>query len=191
MRDCGPRCSPWSSRTCAETRCRRCAGRPSRPEPGLYELTRQGHKVCADTVGDLLREEGFSLQANSKTVEGKQHPDRDTQFRYINEQAKDHIGAGDPVVSVDSKKKELVGQYKNAGRAWQPTGDPVQVKTHDFLDREGPGKAIPYGIYDIAANVEAGSVSAPTTTPPLSRSPRSVAGGTGPDRATTPAPVGC
>ncbi|MET8422282.1 ISAzo13 family transposase [Streptomyces sp. NPDC005098] len=124
------------------------------------ELTRQGHKVSADTVGDLLREEGFSLQANSKTVEGKQHPDRDAQFRYINEQAKDHIGAGDPVVSVDSKKKELVGQYKNAGREWQPTGDPVQVKTHDFLDREGPGKAIPYGIYDIAAN--AGWVSVGT-----------------------------
>jgi transposase len=116
------------------------------------ELTRQGHKVSADTVGDLLREEGFSLQANSKTIEGKQHPDRDAQFRYINEQAKDHIDAGDPVVSVDSKKKELVGEYKNAGREWQPTGDPVQVKTHDFLDREGPGKAIPYGIYDIAAN---------------------------------------
>ncbi|WP_234344725.1 ISAzo13 family transposase, partial [Streptomyces sp. NRRL B-3253] len=124
------------------------------------ELTRQGHKVSADTVGDLLREEGFSLQANSKTVEGKQHPDRDAQFRYINEQAKDHIGAGDPVVSVDSKKKELVGQYKNAGREWQPTGDPVQVKTHDFLDREGPGKAIPYGIYDIVAN--AGWVSVGT-----------------------------
>lgn len=124
------------------------------------ELTRQGHKVSADTVGDLLREEGFSLQANSKTVEGKQHPDRDAQFRYINERAKDHIGAGDPVVSVDSKKKELVGEYKNAGREWQPTGDPVQVKTHDFLDREGPGKAIPYGIYDIAAN--AGWVSVGT-----------------------------
>jgi transposase len=116
------------------------------------ELTRQGHKVSADTVGDLLREEGFSLQANSKTIEGKQHPDRDAQFHYINEQAKQHIAARDPVVSVDSKKKELVGEYKNAGREWQPTGDPVQVKTHDFLDREGPGKAIPYGIYDITAN---------------------------------------
>ncbi|MFB8183692.1 ISAzo13 family transposase, partial [Streptomyces sp. NPDC055966] len=116
------------------------------------ELTRQGHKVSADTVGDLLREAGFSLQANSKTVEGKQHPDRDAQFRYINDRAKDHIGAGDPVISVDSKKKELVGQYKNAGREWQPAGDPVKVKTHDFLDRQGPGKAIPYGIYDIATN---------------------------------------
>lgn len=116
------------------------------------ELTRQGHKVSADTVGDLLREAGFSLQANAKTIEGKQHPDRDAQFRYINDQAKEHISAGDPVISVDSKKKELVGQYKNAGRQWQPVGEPVTVKTHDFLDREGLGKAIPYGIYDIAAN---------------------------------------
>ncbi|WP_406224211.1 ISAzo13 family transposase [Streptomyces canus] len=116
------------------------------------ELTRQGHKVSADTVGDLLREEGFSLQANAKTIEGAQHPDCDAQFRYINDRAKEHIGAGDPVISVDTKKKELVGDYKNAGRQWRPAGEPVLVKTHDFLDRQGPGKAIPYGIYDLAAN---------------------------------------
>lgn len=116
------------------------------------ELTRQGHKVSADTVGDLLREEGFSLQANAKTIEGKQHPDRDAQFRYINDQAKEHMHAGDPVISVDTKKKELVGDYKNAGREWRPAGEPVLVKTHDFLDRQGPGKVIPYGIYDLAAN---------------------------------------
>ncbi|WP_344417120.1 ISAzo13 family transposase, partial [Streptomyces glomeratus] len=116
------------------------------------ELSRQGHRVSADTVGDLLREEGFSLQANAKTVEGTQHPDRDAQFRYINDQAKDHMGAGDPVISVDTKKKELVGDYKNGGRQWRPEGEPVQVRTHDFLDRQGPGKVIPYGIYDIAAN---------------------------------------
>ncbi|MCF3105951.1 ISAzo13 family transposase [Streptomyces roseoverticillatus] len=116
------------------------------------ELTRQGHRIGADTVGDLLREEGFSLQAPSKVLEGAQHPDRDAQFRYINDQAEDHIAAGDPVISVDTKKKELVGDYKNGGREWQPRGRPVEVRTHDFLDRQGPGKAIPYGIYDIAAD---------------------------------------
>lgn len=116
------------------------------------ELTRRGHRVSADTVGDLLRGEGFSLQTGAKTIEGKQHPDRDAQFRYINEQARQHMDAGQPVVSVDTKKKELVGDYKNAGQQWRPAGEPVLVKTHDFLDRQGPGKAIPYGIYDIAAN---------------------------------------
>ncbi|RAJ76935.1 DDE family transposase [Streptomyces sp. PsTaAH-137] len=116
------------------------------------ELTRQGHKVSADTVGDLLREEGFSLQAGAKTLEGRQHPDRDGQFRYISERAREHMNAGQPVISVDTKKKELVGDYKNAGRQWRPQSEPSLVKTHDFLDRQGPGKAIPYGIYDIAAN---------------------------------------
>src|SRR5215471_2850984 len=80
------------------------------------ELTRLGHKVGADTVGDLLREEGFSLQGNAKTIEGAQHPDRDAQFRYISEQARAHQDAGDPVVSVDTKKKELVGEFANGGK---------------------------------------------------------------------------
>ncbi len=114
------------------------------------ELTRQGHRVSADTVAGLLRQEGFSLQANAKTIEGTQHPDRDAQFRYLNEQARDHRDAGDPVISVDTKKKELIGEYKNAGHEWRPAGQPVRVNTHDF-----PGqaeKAIPYGIYDMAAN---------------------------------------
>lgn len=115
------------------------------------ELTRQGHRIGADTVGDLLRAEGFSLQAGAKTLEGKQHPDRDAQFRYLNEQARDHRDNGDPVISVDTKKKEVVGQFKNAGRQWRPKGEPAKVDVHDFPDKE-LGKAIPYGIYDIGAD---------------------------------------
>jgi len=115
------------------------------------ELTAAGHRVSADTVDKLLREQGFSLQGNAKTLEGRQHPDRDAQFRYINEQARAHQGTADPVISVDAKKKEQVGQYANAGRAWRPRGNPPRVRDHDF---PGPdqGKAIPYGIYDLAAN---------------------------------------
>jgi hypothetical protein len=115
------------------------------------ELTRQGHKVGADTVGDLLRAEGFSLQGNAKTIEGTRHPDRDAQFRYINEQVKAHQGAGDPVVSVDTKKRELVGEFKNAGRQWRPKGQPAAVRTHDFPG-DSAGSAIPYGVYDVTAN---------------------------------------
>jgi hypothetical protein len=116
------------------------------------ELTRQGHRAGADTVGDLLREEGFSLQGNARTLEGARHPDRDAQFRYINGQAKDHQGSGDPVISVDTKKKEQVGDYANRGREYQLKGRPVAVRDHDFPDPAGPGKAVPYGIYDVAAD---------------------------------------
>ena len=115
------------------------------------ELTRQGHKVSADTVADVLRAEGFSLQGNAKTIEGRQHPDRDGQFRYINEQVKQHQAAGDPVVSVDTKKKELVGPFANAGAEWRPVGEPAQARTHDFPDTE-LGKVIPYGIYDLTSD---------------------------------------
>jgi hypothetical protein len=115
------------------------------------ELTRQGHRVGADTVGDLLRAEGFSLQGNAKTIEGRQHPDRDAQFRYINEQARAHQGTADPVISVDTKKKELVGQFANAGREWRPKGQPVATHTHDFPG-DSVGKAVPYGVYDITGN---------------------------------------
>ena len=123
------------------------------------ELTRQGHRVGADTVGDLLRAEGFSLQGNAKTIEGQRHPDRDAQFRYVNEQVKAHQGTADPVISVDTKKKELVGEFKNAGREWRPQGRPVATRTHDFPG-DSAGKAVPYGIYDLTA--DAGWVSVGT-----------------------------
>jgi Rhodopirellula transposase DDE domain len=115
------------------------------------ELTGQGHQVSAGTVDKLLREQGFSLQGNAKTIEGKQHPDRDGQFRYINEQARAFRDAGDPVISVDAKKKEQIGQYASAGRTWRPKGDPVRARDHDFPGPDG-GTAIPYGIYDLAAS---------------------------------------
>jgi len=114
------------------------------------ELSRQGHRAGPDTVADLLHEEGFSLQGNAKAIEGNQVPDRDAQFRYLNEQVRDHRDAGEPAVSVDTKKKELVGNYRNGGREWRPAGDPVLVGVHDFPDQVG--KAIPYGIYDLAAD---------------------------------------
>jgi len=115
------------------------------------ELTAAGHKVGPDTVARLLREQGFSLQANSKTLEGADHPDRDAQFSYLNDQATDHLNTGDPVISVDTKKKELVGEYKNGGREWRPAGEPEKVKVHDFIDRQ-LGEANPYGVYDLAAD---------------------------------------
>jgi Rhodopirellula transposase DDE domain len=123
------------------------------------ELAAAGHRVSAPTVARLLREEHFSLQGNAKTAEGRRHPDRDAQFRYISEQASAHQAAGQPVVSVDAKKKENVGEFKNAGREWRPGGDPERVNVYDFIDKE-KGKAIPYGVYDIAAN--AGWVSVGT-----------------------------
>jgi Rhodopirellula transposase DDE domain/Helix-turn-helix of DDE superfamily endonuclease len=115
------------------------------------ELTRQGHRVSADTVGDLLRAEGFSLQGNAKTIEGRRHPDRDAQFRYIGGQVAGHLAAGQPVISVDAKKKEKVGNFANGGREYGRKGRPARVRDHDFPDGE-LGKAVPYGIYDVAAN---------------------------------------
>ena len=115
------------------------------------ELTGRGHPCSKNAVRGVLLAEGFSLQGNSRTVEGKRHPDRDAQFRYINERAKEFLAAGDPVISVDTKKKELVGQYGNRGRSWRPRGEPVRVRDHDFPDPK-EGIAIPYGVYDVAAN---------------------------------------
>jgi len=114
-------------------------------------LQEQGHQVSEQIVRRLLREAGYSLQGNAKTLEGGQHPDRDGQFTYLADQAAEHLAAGAPVVSVDAKKKELVGQFKNGGRDYRPAGSPVPVNVHDFLD-PALGKAIPYGVYDIGAN---------------------------------------
>jgi hypothetical protein len=122
-------------------------------------LAGQGFQVSDDTVGRLLKQQRYTLQRTLKTEEGAQHPDRDAQFRYVNEQAKQHLAAGQPVVSVDTKKKELVGRYANGGREWRPAGEPERVGVHDFPDQE-LGKAIPYGIYDLGAN--AGWVSVGT-----------------------------
>ena len=122
------------------------------------ELQSQGHQVSARTVAKLLRQLGYSLQAAVKTREGREHPDRDAQFRYLAGQVDAYQTAGQPVISVDTKKKELVGEYKNAGREWQPKGQPQQANVHDFVG-EG-GKAIPYGVYDVAA--DAGWVSVGT-----------------------------
>jgi hypothetical protein len=115
------------------------------------ELTAAGHQVSAETVGKLLRANGFSLQGNAKQVEGGGHPDRDAQFSYLNEKAAAHAKDAQPVISVDTKKKELVGNYKNGGREWRPARAPEQVKVHDFID-PALGKANPYGVYDVAAD---------------------------------------
>jgi transposase len=114
-------------------------------------LTAAGHAVSDRTVARMLAGLGFSLQGNAKVAEGRQHEDRDAQFRYINDRVRDCLAAGLPVVSVDAKKKELVGEFKNGGREYQPKGSPVAVNVHDFMDKE-LGKAIPYGSCDVAAN---------------------------------------
>jgi hypothetical protein len=115
------------------------------------ELTGQGHACSPQTAWRLLHEQGFSTQANAKVTEGRAHPDRDAQFRYIAAQAQEHLAAGQPVISVDAKKKEEVGEYAQAGREWRPKGDPVRVRDHGFADGQG-GHAIPYGVYDVGAN---------------------------------------
>lgn len=115
------------------------------------ELKARGHTVSHVVVGKLLKEQDYSLQANVKVLEGNQSPDRNAQFEHINDSVTAAMKANQPVISVDTKKKELVGAYKNAGRAWRPSGEPVQVKVHDFIDKE-LGRANPYGVYDIGAD---------------------------------------
>ncbi len=115
------------------------------------ELTRVHHRVSVNTVAALLRQAGYSLQANRKTREGTSHPDRNAQFEHINSSVRSFHDRGQPAISVDAKKKELVGDFKNAGREWHPRGQPEQVRVHDFIDTT-LGKAIPYGVYDILNN---------------------------------------
>lgn len=123
------------------------------------ELGAQGHAISHVSVGVLLKDLGYSLQGNRKTLEGASHPDRNAQFDYINDKTQAALSAGQPVISVDTKKKELVGRYKNAGKEWMPQGAPEPVKVHDFVDAE-LGRANPYGVYDVARN--AGWVSVGT-----------------------------
>jgi hypothetical protein len=116
------------------------------------ELRAQGHTASHTLVAQLLHEAGYSLQANRKTREGSHHPDRNAQFEHINRQVQGRLRRGEPTISVDTKKKELVGDFKNAGREWRPRGQPEPVRVHDFVDRQ-LGKAIPYGVYDPCRNV--------------------------------------
>jgi hypothetical protein len=115
------------------------------------ELSGMGHSVSHDVVAKILHSLGYSLQGTRKKLEGSQHPDRDDQFRYVNELATEFLAAGDPVISVDTKKKELVGRFAQAGKEWHPQGEPVEVSTYDFAS-DADGKAIPYGVYDVTDN---------------------------------------
>jgi transposase len=115
------------------------------------ELAEEGYEVSHRLVAELLHELDYSLQGNRKTKEGTNHPDRNAQFEYINRRVSDAMGRHQPAVSVDTKKKELVGDFKNGGREWRPQGHPEEVRVHDFLDKK-LGKAIPYGVYDLARN---------------------------------------
>ena len=115
------------------------------------ELKLLGHQTSHRMVAEILHDLGYSLQANRKTLEGSSHPDRDAQFEHINGQAQEYFATSDPVISVDTKKKELVGEFKNGGREWRPQGMAERVKVHDFVDPD-LGRAIPYGVYDLAAN---------------------------------------
>jgi len=121
----------------------------------LMQLSRElgacGHTISHVSVGVLLKDLGYSLQGNRKTLEGASHPDRNAQFEFINGKIETALGAGQPVISVDTKKKELVGPYKNAGKEWRPQGQPESVKVHDFVDEE-LGRANPYGVYDLGSN---------------------------------------
>jgi hypothetical protein len=118
-------------------------------------LKKRGYNVSHVTIARLLKETGYSLQSNRKTLEGKQHPDRNAQFEHINRRVKAQQRAGQPALSVDTKKKEIIGEFKNPGRTWRRKGRPIEVQTHDFPEKDEQGKtikAVPYGVYDIGNN---------------------------------------
>ena len=121
---------------------------PAQAQP---EPVRHGPQDRPHAVGELLHKLDYSLQANRKTREGSHHPDRDAQFHHINDRVTEALAAGEPAISVDTKKKELVGDFKNAGREWRPKGSPEEVRVHDFVVPE-LGRAMPYGVYDMAGN---------------------------------------
>ena len=132
-------------------RCRCCCGRRRACAGSPVELREQGHEVHFTTVANCCARWGTACSPIARALEGAQHPDRDAQFRQINERVGAAIAAGEPAISIDTKKKELVGEFKNAGREWRPKGEPIKVYTHDFPS-QALGKAIPYGVYDIASN---------------------------------------
>lgn len=138
----------------------------------------------------LLKQEGFSLQATSRTREGARHPDRDAQFRYLNDRVEEFTAAGLPVVSVDTKKKEVLGDYAVAGREWHRAGAPVAVRAHDFPDKDAP-KAVPYGVDDLAADTGWVAVGCDGDTAPGSRWRPCAAGGRGRAGTATRTPTGC
>jgi Rhodopirellula transposase DDE domain len=149
-RACCKHWTSWSIPTRAGTRVAAALDLQVDP-PARRCAWRAGFQVSDDTVGRLLKQQRYTLQRTLKTEEGAQHEDRDAQFRYVNQQAKQQLADRQPVVSVDTKKKELVGRYANGGAEWQPAGEPERVNVHDFPDEE-LGKAIPYGVYDLGAN---------------------------------------
>jgi len=153
------------------------------------ELAASGHQASPSTVAKLLKANGYSLQANSKTIEGNQHVDRDAQFNYLNDQATAFTAAGDPVISVDTKKKELIGNFTAAGREWEPQGRPTDTNVHDFVDKSW-GRSRRTGS-TTSPPTPGGSMSAPTPTPANSPSNRSAGGGTRLAPALIPRPAGC
>jgi len=153
------------------------------------ELAATGHQASATTVAKLLKSNGYSLQANSKTIEGNQHVDRDAQFSYLNEQATAFTAAGDPVISVDTKKKELIGHFTAAGREWEPQGEPTKTLVHDFVDNSW-GRSRRTGC-TTSPPTPGGSTSVPTPTPANSPSNRSADGGSPWAPTPIPTPADC